>query len=54
MLVEYHKDCDGNLILDEENKPIPLEVCICAAWNANECCCGAWMRKDYYGWDDEI
>lgn len=38
---EYHAE-DGEPILDENGEPIPKHICICAAHNAYECCCGAW------------
>lgn len=53
MSVEYHKDSDGHLMLDENDELIPDTICICAAWNESECCCGAWMKKDYYDWDKD-
>lgn len=27
-------------------------VCICSAWNANECACGYWDSKDTEDYDD--
>lgn len=38
----HHLDTAGNPILDENGNPIPSSACICAAWSAAECCCGAW------------
>lgn len=39
---KHHEDYEDNLILDENGKPIPSYVCICAAHSASECGCGAW------------
>jgi hypothetical protein len=39
---EYHTYDEGSLILDEDNNPIESHICICAAWEESECCCGAW------------
>lgn len=47
--MDYHKDFDGNFILDENDEMIPMYICICAAWSENECVCGAW----YYPLPDE-
>jgi hypothetical protein len=38
----YHKDLDGNLILDGDEQPIPITVCLCFARSSSECMCGAW------------
>lgn len=49
--VKYHTreiyDDEYNVIgeeyvLDENDRPIPRTICLCAAQSANECCCGAW------------
>jgi len=29
-------------LLDEHGDMIPASICICHAWSANECSCGAW------------
>lgn len=50
---EYHRDYDGNIILDENGEPIPLSICICAAWEPNECVCGAWDDVDINEWYDD-
>jgi len=47
-------DDDGNLIgaeyvLDEDGERIPKTVCMCHAFEPNECCCGAW--DDVTDWD---
>lgn len=42
--IAYHTDDDGELLLDEDNEPIPSYICICFAHSDNECCCGAWDR----------
>ena len=38
------------LVLAEDGEPIPKPVCICAAHNDSECCCGAWSGV----YDDEL
>jgi len=44
----YHKDYDGELILDEDGEPIPLTFCICAAHNEFDCCCDCpWGDEEY-------
>lgn len=35
-------DSEGELILDEEGLPIPTTICLCHAFEPNECVCGAW------------
>ncbi len=51
----YHKDIDGNLILDPETgEPIPSDECICAAWDAYECVCGAWPFHPYEPYDYDL
>ena len=47
-------DDDGNVVgeeyvLDEDGKPIPKTICLCNAYEPNECCCGAW--DDVTDWD---
>ena len=46
---DYHKDSDGDFLLDEDGDPIPLSVCICHAYEASECCCDC----DSWGIDSE-
>lgn len=42
---EFQYDIIGwRYICDENEELIPLEVCICEAWEACECVCGAWNR----------
>lgn len=50
IMTDYHKDSDGNILLDENGEPIPTTICICAAWEPSECCCGAWnnVYNDWY------
>ena len=36
---DYHRDSDGELLLDEDGDPIPLSVCICHAYEPSECGC---------------
>ena len=51
----YHAyEDDGRLVLDENNKPILAHICICSAWSASECCCGAWDTPipDSYPFND--
>ena len=60
---KYHAqlqlDDDGNstgkyqLILDEDDDPIPANVCICHAFEPNECICGAWDDVDVNEWYDD-
>lgn len=52
-MTEYHTQYDGSLILDENGEPIPKTVCICAAWEPSECCCGAWDDVDSDSWYGE-
>ena len=40
----YHADDDGELLLDEDDEPIPSWKCICFAYSAIECVCGGWDR----------
>lgn len=42
--IAYHADDDGELLLDEDDDPIPAYICICFAHSDNECVCGAWSR----------
>lgn len=49
---KYHVDFDGNIILDEDGEPIPTTICICHAFEPNECVCGAWDNVDDW-YDDE-
>jgi hypothetical protein len=35
-----------DLILDENGEMIPSHVCLCSAYTASECCCGAWYRDN--------
>ena len=42
MTTQYHKNDDGELILDEDGDPIPDHICLCHAYEASECICGAW------------
>lgn len=42
----YHTDDEGNILYDENDEPIPLTICICAAREPNECICGAWDDVD--------
>lgn len=45
----YHKDEDGNFILDESGNKIPSTICLCYAHSTNECVCGAWdIPLDYH------
>jgi hypothetical protein len=49
---QYEYDDDGNivdtrLITDEDDQPIRSTICICHAFEPNECSCGAWDE-----WDD--
>ena len=46
---DFHVDDEGNLILDENDKPIPKNICLCFAHGPTECCCGAW--DDVEDWD---
>ena len=41
------------LILDENNQPIPATQCICHAYEPAECVCGAWDDVDMDWWYDE-
>ena len=50
MEVEYHKNSDGEFILDEDGDKIPTSLCLCNAHEPSECMCGAW--DDVEGWDD--
>lgn len=45
-MTEYHKDEDGNYLLDSDNEPIPKTICICFAHSPSECVCGAWDGVD--------
>lgn len=49
----FHKDLDGDYVLDEQGNKIPSNVCICYAREPNECCCGAWDDVDIDWWYDE-
>ena len=42
-VVEYME-----LITDCNGDPYPKSVCICAAHNGSECCCGAYDNRDDY------
>jgi len=37
-----YDDGTYHLILDEEGKVIPSNICLCAARAPSECACGAW------------
>ncbi len=42
---EYHADEEGIAITDPDTfEPIESYICICAAREPAECCCGAWER----------
>lgn len=41
------------LVLDEDGNPIPSSVCICNAFEPNECICGAWDDVDADSWYDD-
>lgn len=43
------------LILDENDQPIPASICLCYAREPSECCCGAWDDVDVNQWysDDD-
>ena len=44
----YHKDYDGELILDKDGEPILITFCICSAWSENECVCKCpWDEEEY-------
>jgi hypothetical protein len=43
---EVHYDCNDDPILDEYGQTIPTFVCICHAFSADECSCGAWGKED--------
>lgn len=47
--IEYHVDLEGELILDSDGEPIPNTICLCHAYEPNECICGAW--DDVEDWD---
>jgi hypothetical protein len=49
MKKEYHKNSDGEYVLDEEGDKIPITTCLCHAFEPSECCCGAW--DDITDWD---
>jgi len=51
--MEYHKNYDGELILDEEGEPIPTDICLCHAYEPSECCCGAWDDIPYYEHEED-
>ena len=42
--VSYHADDDGELLLDEDDEPIPSWKCLCFAHSTLSCVCGAWDR----------
>ena len=46
---EYHKDEDGEFILDENGNKIPASICLCHALEPSECGCGAW--DDVTDWE---
>lgn len=41
----HHLNWDRSLVLDENDNPIPLHICVCFAHSSSECCCGAWDRE---------
>jgi len=49
---QYHLDYDGNILLDEFGEPIPMSICICAAYCSCECCCGSWDGVECTCWDN--
>jgi hypothetical protein len=49
----YHTDLDGNLILDEDGLPIPTTICLCHAFEPNECVCGAWDDAADWWYEEE-
>ncbi len=50
MTEDYHIDLNGQFILDEQGNKIPKSICMCAAWEPNECICGAWDDVDPEEW----
>jgi len=46
----YENVIGEELVLDEQGEPIPSTICICAAHEPNECCCGAWDDVDPVEW----
>lgn len=46
----FHKNTDGEIVLDRDGEPIPSYICICAAREPFECCCGAWDDEDVESW----
>lgn len=42
------------LILDENGHPISCDICLCAAREPSECCCGAWDDVDLHSWYDDF
>lgn len=53
---EAGNEIGSELILDEGGEPIPKTICICCAYEPNECVCGAWADVDSAAWyaNDEI
>lgn len=49
---KYHEDSEGSVIIGEDNLPTPSYVCICSAYNPDECSCGAW-DVDIELWNEE-
>lgn len=48
---DYHAYEDGSLFLDENASRVPKYVCLCFAYSASECLCGAWdygLPEEYY------
>lgn len=48
---EFHRDADGELILDEDSNPIPSGICLCSAHSPSECICGAWDDVEEWIYD---
>lgn len=47
----FHATIDGELYLDSDGKRVPKYICLCHAYEASECICGAWdygLPDSYY------
>lgn len=40
-------------ILDEHKQKIPIEICLCFAYNPYECCCATTAWDNYTDWDED-
>jgi len=51
ILNDYGEIVRQEYVLDEDGEVIPTTMCICHAYEPNECCCGAWDGVEDWDYD---